>query len=83
MEDAVGKRCLGRGRSGLRLELLLLLELEDEDMLRRRTLPRLSRLRREEDGDLEYSFPCLVPQPVRPLSLGVRLSGLTKLPSRR
>jgi hypothetical protein len=70
IEVAAGKRCFVRGRSGLQLELLLLLELEAEDKLLRRA-PRLSRLRREEDGDLEYSLPFRRPQPVRPLSLGV------------
>lgn len=73
IEVAAGKRCLVRGRPGLRLELLLLLELEAEDKLLRRAPPRLSRLRSEEDGDLEYSLACRGPHPVRPLSLGVRL----------
>jgi hypothetical protein len=72
---AGGRRCLCRGRSvGLRLELLLLLELDGEDKLLRR-VPRLSRLRRDEVGDFEYSRPFRGPQPVRPLSLGERLRG--------
>lgn len=68
---------------GLRLELLLLpLESESEDKLLRR-VPRLSRLRREDVGDLEYSRPLLGTHPGCPLSLGERLRRLAVLGSRR
>lgn len=80
---AGGKRCFARGRSaGLRLELRLLL-VEDAEERLRRLYPRLSRLRREEVGDLEYSLPLRAPQPALLLSVGERLRGLSVPLSRR
>lgn len=58
IEVAVGKRCLGLGRSSmLRLELLLLLRLTDEadERLCRRPL-RMVQLRSDDPGEYDFQL---------------------------
>lgn len=67
---------------GLWLERELLLEVDSEDRLLLRAT-RLSLLRTDDVGDLEYSLPLVLPVQLRPRLTGERLRGLTVLSSRR
>lgn len=56
--------------------------MESEDRLLLRA-PRLSLLRTEDVGDLEYSLPLMAPARLRPRLVGERLRNLAVLSSRR